>query len=314
MAATDGSMPAPPDLLAAAGLRQVPLQPAQFDAATALVAEAGWNQVVDDWALMQATGAAIGLVNDAGGLAATALALPYTEGARPEAAPFGWISMVLVAGTMRRRGLATLLLRDRIAWLQARGLVPILDATEAGEQVYRPLGFGPGIRISRWQGHGSASRVGAAAAGGDGVRQALAADRPAIAALDREAFGADRRALIDAFLDRPGSHGFVAGEGRDMAGFAIVRKGRTAAQIGPLLAADEGAAIALLDAALATVDGPVFLDLLDVRARLAGHLQARGFTRQRGFLRMALGTMPSFGEQATDKGGRSMVIAGPEYG
>ena len=61
-------------------------------------------------------------------------------------------------------------------------------------------------------------------------------------------------------------------------------------------------------------DEAVFLDLLDVRARLAGHLQARGFTRQRGFLRMALGTMPSFGEQATDKGGRSMVIAGPEYG
>ncbi|MFC3228532.1 GNAT family N-acetyltransferase [Marinibaculum pumilum] len=312
MAATDGGTPA--EILAAAGLRQAALEPGQFQAATALVAEAGWNQVADDWALMQRTGAAIGLVDEAGGLAATALALPYAEGARPEAAPFGWISMVLVAAAMRRRGLATHLLKDRIAWLQGRGLVPILDATEAGEQVYRPLGFGPGIRISRWQGHGSGSGDGAVAAGGDGIRQAVAADRPAMATMDREAFGADRRALIDAFLDRPGSHGFVAGEGSDMAGFAIVRRGRTAAQVGPLLAADEDRAIALLDAALATAQGPVFLDVLDVRARLVAQLQARGFTRQRGFLRMALGAMPRFGEQATDRGGRSMVIAGPEYG
>lgn len=300
----------------AAAFCQEALQPAQFAAATALVAEAGWNQVADDWALMRRSGAAIGLVAADGDLLATALALPYREGLRPGAAPFGWISMVLVAAAMRRRGLATRLLKDRIAWLQARDMVPILDATEAGEKVYGPLGFGPGIRISRWQGRGGAPAGGApargatgggATGGGTGLRPATAADRGTMAELDRAVFGADRQALIDAFLARPGSHGIVAGDPAQ--GFAIVRHGRQAAQVGPLLAADEGAAAALLDAGLATVDGPVFLDVLDARAGLVAHLQARGFTRQRGFLRMALGRMPDFDGQ-----GRSMVIAGPEYG
>lgn len=308
MAATEGGP------LAAAGLRQAPLRPAQFDGAAALVAEAGWNQVVDDWALMQRTGAAIGLADASGRLAATALALPYAEGGRPEVPPFGWISMVLVSAAMRRRGLATYLLKDRIAWLQARGLVPILDATEAGERVYRPLGFVPGIGISRWQGSGGGSPAGGPAA----IRPASSDDRAAMAALDRSTFGADRRALIDAFLDRDGSIGLVTPGGQpgagEVAGFAILRQGRKAAQVGPLLAADEGRATALLDAALAAAGGPVFLDVLDEREGLVAHLKARGFTRQRGFLRMSLGEMPPFGEQATERGGRSMVIAGPEYG
>ncbi|MEQ8348856.1 MAG: hypothetical protein RIB84_28925 [Sneathiellaceae bacterium] len=294
----------------AAAFQQETLQPAQFAAATDLVAEAGWNQVADDWALMRRSGAAIGLVTPSGDLLATALALPYRDGLRPGAGAFGWISMVLVTAAMRRRGLATRLLKDRIAWLQARAMVPILDATEAGEKVYGPLGFGPGIRISRWQGRGGPPPGGAASAGGGsgaGLRAAAAEDRAAMADLDRAVFGADRQALIDAFLDRPGSQGIVAGDPAQ--GFAIVRHGRQAAQVGPLLAADEAGAAALLDAALATTDGPVFLDVLDSRPQLVAHLQARGFTRQRGFLRMALGRMPDFDGQ-----GRSMVIAGPEYG
>lgn len=298
MAATEGGSPAGS---LPAGLRQLALEPTLFAGAQALVAEAGWNQTVEDWAFMARAGAATGLVDGNGQLAATALALPWPG--RSGGAPFGWISMVLVAGAMRRQGLATRLLQDRIAWLQARGMTPILDATEAGEQVYRPLGFGPGIRISRWQGTGGPAPAGAA--GAASVRPATSADRPAMAALDRAAFGADRAALLDDFLDRPGSLGFVSGK----TGFAILRRGRRAAQVGPLLAADEAQAIALLDAALAAAPGPVFLDVLDERRALVAHLAGRGFTRQRGFLRMSLGGMPDF-----DGDGRSMVIAGPEYG
>ncbi len=64
---------------------------------------------------------------------ATAATLPYGRCA--------WISMVLVAGTHRRRGLATRLLYRCIADITAAGLVPVLDATPAGRAVYAPLGF-----------------------------------------------------------------------------------------------------------------------------------------------------------------------------
>lgn len=289
------------------GLRQRALAADDVVPAMALVAEAGWNQVADDWALMQRMGDAVGLFADDGALVATALALPYPALAGGPA--FGWISMVLVAGAMRRRGLATHLLLDRIRWLREREMLPILDATEAGEKVYVPLGFGPGIRISRWQGQGG-PRAGTDAGQ---VGPVTPGHRPAMARLDAGHFGADRRVLIDAFLDRPGSLAMVAGRGEE--GFGILRHGRRAAQIGPLLAGDEGMAIALLDALLAATPGPVFLDVLDARQTLVEHLRRRGFTRQRGYLRMALAD-PGRGEAMPDfdRGGRSMVIAGPEYG
>ncbi len=42
------------------GLCQIPLTNCHRDAACALVAEAGWNQTVDDWRMMIHSGEAIG--------------------------------------------------------------------------------------------------------------------------------------------------------------------------------------------------------------------------------------------------------------
>jgi len=70
----------------------------------------------------------------AGRIVATTATLPF--GGR-----FAWISMVLVAGDYRRRGLATLLMRRAMDDLAAASLVPVLDATPDGRAVYRALGF-----------------------------------------------------------------------------------------------------------------------------------------------------------------------------
>src|SRR5690349_18510587 len=105
---------------------------ADLSDAQALVAEAGWNQVAADWRVFLDLGTAYA-VRDGGRVIATAATLPYGGCA--------WISMVLVAGTHRRRGLATRLLHRCIADIRAQGLVPVLDATPAGARVYAPLGF-----------------------------------------------------------------------------------------------------------------------------------------------------------------------------
>src|SRR5260370_16942239 len=49
--------------------------------------------------------------------------------------------MVLVAPDYRRRGLATRLMQQAMCELAAAKLVPILDATPDGREVYRRLGF-----------------------------------------------------------------------------------------------------------------------------------------------------------------------------
>ena len=261
----------------------------------ALVAEAGWNQVPADWRGMGVPGGAVGLRAEDGTLVATALALPYPP-------DFGWVSMVLVTGAYRRQGLATALLRGRIDWLRERNLVPILDATELGAPVYARIGFEAGERFTRWEGRGDGSD-----APTDSARLAGPEDRAWILALDHAVFGADRSAVLEDLLDRPGSRCWAPRSGE--AGFAIARTGRRATQIGPLVAADEAMAIDLLGAALAGIEGPVFLDAADARSVLADFIRAKGLVRQRGFVRMSLGEKFDF-----DGNGRAMVIAGPEYG
>src|SRR5262245_34057940 len=113
---------------------EAPLGAAELGDAAVLVAEAGWNQVAADWRIFLDLGTVYAVRNSAGRVIATAATLPY--GGR-----FGWISMVLVAGTYRRQGLARRLLNRCIADLTAAAVVPVLDATPAGRSIYLMLGF-----------------------------------------------------------------------------------------------------------------------------------------------------------------------------
>jgi hypothetical protein len=205
--------------------------------------------------------------------------------------------MVLVTPAFRHRRIATRLLRDSIATLQARHHTPMLDATPAGAAVYRPLGFRAVFSMRRWQGQG---RDGSPS----GVRQATAADLPMLTERDAKAFGAPRPFLMASFLARLGTRAFVGDDG-----FIVRRSGLRADQIGPLVARDEASAANLLAAALDAAPGPVFIDLLDGREFLARMLSGRGFEVQRPFTRMALGTSTPFGDPAL-----VFAAAGPEFG
>ena len=181
----------PPGALVEAPLDE--LRPADLDDALALTAEAGWNQLAADWELMTRAGRAWAIRRD-GRAVATALALPYPPG-------FGWISMVLVHGPERRRGHATRLVERAVEHLEALGLVPLLDATPAGAEVYGRMGFRPVDAITRWRGPGGAAT---------GATQAAPITLEPVRALDRAAFGADRGAILDDLVARPGAVGHVA--------------------------------------------------------------------------------------------------------
>ncbi|WP_430397240.1 GNAT family N-acetyltransferase [Ferrovibrio sp.] len=270
------------------------MQPWHLPGALALSAEAGWNQVAPDWLLMIEHGHAIGVeAGDDGALVASALALPF--GAR-----LAWISMVLVTASHRRRGLASKLVSDCLAWLEQRGCVAVLDATAAGAEVYRPLGFETVRRITRWQHPGQA--ISAATPQPALGEQDLAWVLP----LDEAVFGAERDFVLADLLRRPKA---VALGLPSRNGFALSRDGRVATQIGPVVAPQADEAMALLDAMLARIHGPVFIDAYDDQAAFAAHLEKLGFRRQRGFERMVRGQIESFGDMA-----RSFAAAGPELG
>jgi hypothetical protein len=258
-----------------------------------LSAEAGWNQTPDDWALFVKRGTVYGLLEDRGRPVATGAVLPYPGG-------FAWISMVLVTTPRRRVRIGTRILEHCCADIIRRGLVAVLDATPAGERVYRPLGFAPIFGLTRWQGEGGGATP------SDGIRAMTKDDLPAVAAIDAVAFGAPRAFLIESLFGRAPRLAFMSEDGN---GFALARPGRIATQIGPIVAAGEKTAAALLNTALDAATGPVFLDLTDRWTELKRLLQQRGFTVQRPYLRMALRRDAPFGDPS-----RLFVIAGPEFG
>lgn len=263
----------------------------------ALSAAAGWNQNAADWRLMLDAGIGWGITLDDGTLAASTLVLPYGR--------FAWISMVLVLPQHRRKGFATQLLRTALADLENRALTPILDATPAGRAVYVQEGFRDtwGFRRLHRVGGGGAPQS------PQGVRALRPTDWPALLALDAQAFGASRERLLRALAARLPAAALVLEEAGALQGYVLGRDGREACQVGPLVARKGTAARALLDAALAAVREPVYVDLVQREAGLAAWLEAQGFAFQRPFTRMLRGVAPAPGEA-----GLVFCPAGPELG
>ena len=246
------------------------LSPSELDDVDALVREARWNQIAADWRVFLAHGRVYTLVTADGRIVATTATLPY--GGR-----FAWISMVLVAGEYRRRGLATQLMRRAMDELAAARLVPALDATPDGRAVYRRLGF-----TDSW-----------------GFARLIRRERPVRGAI-RRARGrhhptGDRRGLACAVRlrcdrirrrARRGSRGlartaapaeFVAERAGRIAGFILGRDGMLAGHLCPLTADDDVLACALLARALDALDGPLFIDLADDKTAVRSFLETRGF-------------------------------------
>ena len=140
--------------------------------------------------LPRARHASMRCTTDAGRIVATAATLPY--GGR-----FAWISMVLVAGDYRRRGLATQLMRRAStispppAW--CRCSTPRRTAARSiARSASRTRGASSGcVRRER-----AARRRDVAAPDGVAIRAIADADWPALCAYDAAAFGADRSAVL----------------------------------------------------------------------------------------------------------------------
>lgn len=277
------------------------LTPEHLPGALALVAECGWNQVAADWMLFLREGEAFRVTTPQGEVAATAAILPYHS--------FGWISMVLVGGAHRRQGLATHLLQRCIGQLREQGLVPVLDATPAGREVYRQLGFRDGWAITRWRRNAASSPSLPPPAVGVDVQALRESDWSDIAAMDAQAFGADRLALLRGLAARSQRFACVARRGGRLAGYLLGRDGRLATQLGPLAADDQDIARSLFAHALGHVDGAVLLDVLDRHAEFGALLPPAGFAVERGYTRMALDHDGGFGDAQ-----RMVAIAGPELG
>ena len=177
--------------------------------------------------------------------------------------------------------------RKQVAWIK-------LDATDMGAPLYRKLGFTDECAIERW-GLRSAPR-------GSHISASAGFD----ANLDHEAFGADRRTILERIAAEsillPGC------------GYAVGRPGSKAAYFGPCVALTPDAARSMLEWFLDRHSGEsVYWDLLPGNAAAFQLAKEFHFERKRQLIRMARPGVPAPAPLRNDDS-KVYAIAGFEYG
>jgi GNAT superfamily N-acetyltransferase len=299
---------------------------ADIPAALELCRAARWNQIEADWRRFLAlhpAGARVALDAD-GAVIGSVATLRYGGGV--DGVGFDWLAMVLVRPENRRQGIASRLVEEAIALLGARAPVR-LDATPAGELVYRNLAFVPEYELARMERLPDArtdanrERRHDRERGADGLpgfredRELFSRERDAstrykgglspsfaamehadlaeVLALDREVFGADRGALLRMLWQDAPAYALVdrgGAGGSRLEGFAFGRHGFSFDQLGPIVARDESAARRLVGHLVASNPSVAFLlDVPRQSASWVAWLGDIGFREQRGFVRLVRG-------------------------
>lgn len=217
--------------LAAAALR--PLGAADVPAAHALTASFGWPHQPRDWAMMLALGEGVG-VPSPDGLAATAVCWRFGV---------DWATMGLIGvdAALQGQGIGRRMMAALMDTLDGRSIA--LQATRAGLPLYGSTGFEPTGTTVQHQGAAEQAPL-MPLPDGTRLRPAGLADLFSLAALDRDAGGMDRTALLRALLAMPGG---VVLDGPDgPVGFALVRLFGRGHLIGPVVAPNAAGAQAMV--------------------------------------------------------------------
>jgi GNAT superfamily N-acetyltransferase len=239
-------------------LELVPFAKEYLPGALRLSAEAGWPHRAEDWALNLAVSeGVVALVGDE--VMGTALCTNFGDVAA--------LNMIIVDARMRDRGLGARLMAWIIACAGARELR--LVATVEGLPLYTKLGFVATGRIVQHQG------TARAAAPCQSVSDGRAEDCAALAAMDMEASGMSRAALIAQIIER-------AQILRTEGGFALLRDFGRGRVLGPVVARDAAGARALIAEAATRCAGTFLrIDLPEV-VGLSGFVEDLGLTHVGG--------------------------------
>lgn len=295
-----------------------------------LKTQAGWNQVESDWARFLD-------LSDEGCFIAEHDGTPAGTVATFVFGSVGWIAMLLVDEAHRHHGIGTRLLEHAVAFLKQRDVKTVrLDATPLGRPIYERVGFEAEYDLFRFQ--GKVGDVGTV----EGVTRPDE-NLDALCRLDRETTGTDRRRLLEALVrERPTSGGVFLNPAGPMCasrpsevqpdgmpqsserssdtptsetdteavlGYALIRPGSRATQIGPAAAIEPDGGQLILDAVTDQVKGKeVFVDVPVLNHAAINWAETRGLTRQRVLTRMYLG------EPIEDRPDMLWASSGPEKG
>lgn len=272
-----------------------------IDQAMGLSTQEGWNQTEQDWRiLVESTDNVCIAAEKDGRIIGTATALNHSG-------KVAWIGMVLVDKPMRGMGAGKLLMTEIIKRLGHIESVK-LDATPAGQPLYRSLGFIDEFTIIRMTTESLKS-----------IEYRYAGDKPGnikkegiLRVIDRDTliFGTDRSYLLNRLFYYYPQKAFSFTEVNGQWGYIFGRNGTKYNYIGPVCAGRNEEAKGLITAALDPFHGKsVALDILADKTDLIKWLESIGFAKQRDFVRMYMGKNSYAGESQYQ-----YLISGPEFG
>ena len=287
------------------GLDEVSIREMTFSdipAGVSLCRVSRWNQTERDWQhfLVAAPRGALVAVEN-GSVIGTVATMPYGS--------FTWIAMVLVNPAARGRGVGTLLLQRGLSLVDHRATTR-LDATPAGEPIYRGLGFIAEYRLARLflpRGSVFTDRVSSRASG---ARPLTRADWPALLDKDSHAFGASRASLLERLAADAPEYAWSSERDGRLNGYLLGRHGAVREHLGPLIADNDETAWQLLGACLAAhPDRDFLIDVPDDQPSWRARLDQLGFAIERPFLRMYRGRLTTPGQPS-----QVYAITGAEFG
>ncbi|MBK9389793.1 MAG: GNAT family N-acetyltransferase [Bacteroidetes bacterium] len=283
------------------GFRIRPMTISDIDQAMGLSTQEGWNQTETDWKILAESTDNVCIVAEKGGrIIGTATALNHSG-------KVAWIGMVLVDKPMRGMGAGKLLMTEIIKRLEHIESVK-LDATPAGQPLYRSLGFIDESTIIRmtttslksieYRYHGDKPKN----IKKEGIQQII--DH------DTSIFGTERSYLLNKLFFCYPQKAFTFTEINNQWGYIFGRNGTNYNYIGPVCASRTEEAMGLITAALDPFHGKsVALDVLADKTDLIKWLESIGFIKQRDFVRMYKGKNSYAGISEFQ-----YLISGPEFG
>ena len=258
--------------------------------------QAGWNQTEADWLrflYFEPAGCFVAELNGSAVGTTTTCVLGHVA----------WIAMVLVDENHRRRGVGTHLLRHALDHLGGRQVPTIrLDATKLGRPVYEKLGFIREYDLARYQG------IAPSCASPLTVTEVTSDAYPDIIEFDKVMTGTNReKMLIRLFGEFP--QGLRTLRRQDeIEGYATVRPGANAVQIGPCVAVLHVGPALLSDALSRCAGKHVLVDIPLHNEGAVNIAESSGFEIQRRFTRMRRG------ERVCDNVEALWAGSGPEKG
>ena len=279
-----------------------PMQIGDVPAAMKLSTAEGWNQTDKDWKLFIKNPANTCLVAECENkVVGTTTAINYSQ-------RIAWIAMVLVDKEFRGQGISKSLLKSVIENLYGCESVK-LDATAAGQQVYKKLHFLDEYAIARMT-NAALKKIPPEENRGIMPQPIQITDLSKVIEFDEIVFGARRDQLIENLVKEYPRKAWMIKRNKKIAAIALGRDGNRYHHVGPVLASNALDAKILIGTALKElINQPVVVDVLCDKADLVDWLHSIGFTQQRNFVRMYKHYNPYPG--LVD---RQFLICGPEFG